>query len=212
MSDNSHAGSRASSKRWLRLGHLQLSDLLVETFSVLLGVLLALLINSYVQERQTRHKVDEAQAGVRDELLANRQRVTTMSEYYHHIDELINAAMTGTHPPAHCDDIPQWKGLLTPLFVRAAYDTATTSGVFADATFESTRRIANLYAELSRLEAFSGKVEDWMMAQMIANHAQRSDIVMCRSFLKDLEYSTQQVQKDLDAYLGTTTPGLNTHP
>jgi hypothetical protein len=50
---------------WLRIGHLELSDLLVETFSVLLGVLLALLINAWVQKRQTQDKVDEAMTSIR---------------------------------------------------------------------------------------------------------------------------------------------------
>src|ERR1700757_4259416 len=136
-----------SSKRWLRLGHLSLSDLLVETFSVLLGVLLALLINNQVQERQTRHKVTEAQASIRAELQADRKRLVTLADYYHDINGRLDAADKAQHPYANCDDVPGWHGLITPLLVRAAYDTAAGSGVFADMKFDETSRIAGVYAE-----------------------------------------------------------------
>ena len=191
-------------QRWLRLGHLDLSDLLVETFSVLLGVLLALLINAWVQARQTGHKVAEAQASIHGELLADRKRLATMSDYYHQINQQLDAAMKTPHPPAHCDDLPEWKGLITPLLVRAAYDTAANSGVFAEMKFEDTSRIAGLYAELARYEAFSYKVEDWMMGQNLAGRGQGFDASMCHAFLGDLERSAQRVEGDLDAYFGAS--------
>jgi hypothetical protein len=190
-----------SPRRWLRLGHLSLSDLLVETFSVLLGVLLALLINNVVQARQTRHKVTEAQASIRAELEADRKRMSTMAGYYHGINAQLDAAEAAQHPLPACDDLPDWHGLLTPLLVRASYDTAAGSGVFADMPFEQTSRIAGLYAELARYEAFSYKVEDWMMSQLLASHAQRLDGRLCHGFLNDLERSAQRVRQDLDAYL-----------
>ena len=190
-----------SRRRWLSLGQLELSDLLVETFSVLLGVLLALAINAWVQARQTQRKLAEAQSSIREELLADRGRIVLSAGYYHHLNEAIDVAMKAPHPPQYCDDLPQWGGLITPLFVRAAYDTAASSGIFAEMNFEATRRIASLYAELNRYEAFSGKVEDWI-GQSIAVHGHGFDLVMCRGFSRDLEASALTVQKGLDAYLG----------
>lgn len=189
--------------RWLRLGHLSLSDLLVETFSVLLGVLLALLINNQVQARQTAHKVAEAQASIRAELLADRQRLVTIAGYYHGINQQLDAAAKAGHPVAHCDDLAEWKGLITPLLVRASYDTAAGSGVFADMKFEDTSRIAGLYAELTRYEAFAYKVEDWMVGQSLSSHL-RFEGAACHGFLNDLEHSAVRVREDLDAWLAAT--------
>lgn len=190
-------------RRWLRLGHLDLSDLLVETFSVLLGVLLALAINACVQARQTRHKVAEAQASIHAELQADRKRLVTMADYYHQINGQLDAAAKAQHPLANCDELPDWHGLITPLLVRASYDTAAGSGVFADMNFEETSRIAGLYAELARYEAFAYKVEDWMMQQSIASRSQHFEAQACRGFLNDLEHSAARVRDDVDAYLAT---------
>lgn len=188
-------------QRWLRLGHLSLSDLLVETFSVLLGVLLALLINNWVQARQTRHKVAEAQASIHAELKADRERLDTMANYYQRINLQFDAADKAGHPIAHCDDLPDWKGLLTPLLVRASYDTAAGSGVFADMPFEQTSRIAGLYAELARYETFAYKVEDWIVGQSLSSHSLHLDGGVCHGFLTDLEHSAERVRGDLDSYL-----------
>jgi len=191
-----------SSRRWLRLGHLSLSDLLVETFSVLLGVLLALLINNVVQARQTRHKVEEAQASIRAELEGDRKRLAVMNDYYHLINSKLEAAEKAQQPLAQCDDLAEWKGLITPLLLRASYDTAASSGVFADMPFAQTSRIAGLYAELARYEAFAYKVEDWMVSQSLASHGEGFEARGCRGFLSDLEHSALTVRQDLDAYLG----------
>lgn len=195
-----------SGPRWLRLGHLSVSDLLVETFSVLLGVLLALLINNHVQARQTAHKVAEAQSSIRAELLADRERLVSMASYYHGINQQLDAADKAGHPVAHCDDLPDWKGLITPLLVRAAYDTAAGSGVFADMPFERTSRIAGLYAELARYEAFAYKVEDWMVQRSMATSL-HLDGAACHGFLNDLEHSAVRVRDDLDAWLAATPAG-----
>ena len=197
-------------RRWLRLGHLELSDLLVETFSVLLGVLLALAINAWVQSRQTQHRLDEARSSIREELLADRERVLASASYYHRINQAIDSASKAEHPPLHCDDLPQWTGLITPLFVRAAYDTAGNSGIFAEMKFEDVRRIARLYAELARYEAFSGKLEDWM-GQSIALNGHNFSLATCAGFSHDLENSALRVQKDFDDYLGPV-PGAQSPP
>jgi hypothetical protein len=189
-------------RRWLRLGHLELSDLLVETFSVLLGVLLALAINAWVQARQTQHKLAEAQASIREELIADRERVVISANYYHHLNEAIDAALKTAQPPQFCDKLPEWHGLITPLFVRAAYDTAASSGIFVEMNFEATRRIASLYAELSRYETFYGKVEDWLGQSAAVNNGAGFNLSLCHGFSVDLEHSALKVQEDLDAYLG----------
>jgi hypothetical protein len=192
-----------SPSRWLRLGHLSLSDLLVETFSVLLGVLLALLINNVVQARQTRHKVAEAQSSIRAELEGDRKRLTVMNEYYHLINGKLDQAQKAQHPLAHCDDLPEWKGLITPLLLHASYDSAASSGVFADMPFGQTSRIAGLYAELARYETFAFKVEDWMVSRSLASRGEGFEARGCHGFLSDLEHSALTVRQDLDAYLGS---------
>lgn len=192
--------------RWLRLGHLELSDLLVETFSVLLGVLLALAINAWVQARQTQHKLAEAQASIREELIADRKRIVISANYYHHLNEAIEAALKTSPPPQFCDKLPEWHGLITPLFVRAAYDTAASGGIFAEMDFEATRRIASLYAELNRYEAFSGKVEDWMGQNTAVNNGAGFNLTLCHGFSTDLEHSALKVQDDLDAWLTSFAP------
>ena len=187
---------------WLRIGHLELSDLLVETFSVLLGVLLALLINAWVQKRQTQDKVDEAMAGIRQELRVNQQTLDARGAYYQDLIEHADAALKAPNPPAYCDELPQWHGIYSPTesqLLRAAYDTATASGVFADMDFETIRRIANLYAQLGRYETYYAKTVDWMMEQRLSTHADGFEIQMCSGMLRDLERGGQRLSQDLSA-------------
>ena len=189
---------------WLRIGHLDLSDLLVETFSVLLGVLLALLINAWVQKRQTQDKVDEAMASIRQELRSDRETLESRRSYHQSLIEGIDTALKSPHPPIYCQDVDGWHGFYSPVetpLLRAAYDTAMASGVLADMGFENTRRIATLYAGFNRYDAFYGKTLDWMIQQWIATQAQGFDIRICRGLLHDLGTSEQKVEQDLDSYL-----------
>lgn len=198
-------------RRWLRLGHLDLSDLLVETFSVLLGVLLALLINAWVQKRQTQDKVGEAMTSIRQELKANQQTLAGRSSYYHDMVRQIEAVPSTQQPQPTCDELPAWHGIYSPFesqLLRAAYDTATGSGVFADMDFESTRRIASLYAELARYETYYAKVIDWMMEQRLATHADGFELQMCRGILRDLGSAAGHVEQDLGTYLDEKQPSL----
>lgn len=191
-------------RRWLRLGHLELSDLLVETFSVLLGVLLALLINAWVQKRQTHDKVDEAMTSIRQELQANRQTLNTLSTYEGRLIEGIDKALKTPHPPAYCDEVDEWHGIYSPLesqLLHAAYDTATASGVFADMDFESLRRVAGLYARLNRYEDYYSKSVEWMMQRRLSSHAEGFEIGMCRGIVHDLAVGANRLQQDLDSYL-----------
>jgi hypothetical protein len=191
-------------RRWLRIGHLELSDLLVETFSVLLGVLLALLINAWVQKRQTQDKVGEAMASIRQELRTDRETLETLRSYHHQLIGTIDVALKSPHPPLYCNDLDGWHGIYSPFesqLLRAAYDTATASGVFSDMNFEDTRRVANLYARISSYEAFYAKALDWMIQERVATQAQGFDIQVCRGLLHDLDTSGQKLEQALDDYL-----------
>lgn len=189
---------------WLRIGHLELSDLLVETFSVLLGVLLALLINAWVQKRQTQDKVDEAMASIRQELRSDQETLESRRSYHQTLIEGIDTGLKSPHPPAYCDEVEGWHGIYSPFetqLLHAAYDTATASGVFSDMNFESTRRIASLYASINRYEAFYAKSLDWMIQERVAVQAQGFDVQVCRGLLHDLGSSEKKVEQDLDSYL-----------
>lgn len=191
-------------RRWLRLGHLELSDLLVETFSVLLGVLLALLINAWVQKRQTRDKVDEAMTSIRQELRSDRETLESLRSYHQSLIDGIDTALKSPHPPVYCDELDAWHGLYSPFekqMLHAAYDTATATGVFADMSFENTRRIAGLYAGINRYETFYAKAADWMIQERLATQASGFDIHVCRGLVHDLQASGKKLEQELDSYL-----------
>ena len=132
--------------RWLRREAIDLGDLLVQIIAVVVGILLALLINNWVTQRQQQATVDEAMRAIRAELTLNR---TDLRTYAKHMFDM-SAAMQNS--PANKSQVPRacyqwvgWNGIggLTP--IDAAYQTSIATQALANMPFEQAQLVAQVY-------------------------------------------------------------------
>ena len=132
--------------RWLRRGAIDLGDVVVQVIAVVIGILLALLINNWATKRQQQNAVDVAVRAIHAELAANRtalrknaERLNTMAMH------LRNATENRKLAPRPCYEWPQWEGTGAVNLVDAAYQTAIATQALSHMPFEQAQRIAQAY-------------------------------------------------------------------
>jgi len=132
--------------RWLRRGAIDLGDVVVQVIAVVIGILLALLINNWATKRQQQNAVDVAVRAIHAELAANRtalrknaERLNTMAMH------LRSATENRKLAPRPCYEWPQWEGTGAVNLVDAAYQTAIATQALSHMPFEQAQRIAQAY-------------------------------------------------------------------
>jgi hypothetical protein len=132
--------------RWLRRGAIDLGDVVVQIIAVVIGILLALLIDNWAADRQQQNAVDVAVRAIHAELAANRaalhknaERLTRMATRVQNATENRNLA------PRPCYEWPHWEGTGAVNLVDAAYQTAIATQALSHMPFEQAQRIAQAY-------------------------------------------------------------------
>jgi hypothetical protein len=132
--------------RWLRREAIDLGDLLVQIIAVVVGILLALLINNWVTQRQQQATVDEAMRAIRAELMLNR---ADLRSYGRHMFDMAaamqNAAANKNQPPKACYLWEGWNGIGGLAPIDAAYQTSIATQALANMPFEQAQLVAQVY-------------------------------------------------------------------
>jgi len=132
--------------RWLRRGAIDLGDVVVQVIAVVIGILLALLINNWATERQQQNAVDVAVRAIHAELVANRAGLRKNAERLNRMaTQLQNATENRNLAPRPCYEWPQWEGTGAVNLVDAAYQTAIATQALSHMPFEQAQRIAQAY-------------------------------------------------------------------
>jgi hypothetical protein len=133
--------------RWLRRGAIDLGDVVVQIFAVVIGILLALFIDNRVTERQQQNTVEEATRAIHAELAANRAALRKNAERLHGMATrlLEDAADNRNQAPRPCYEWPRWGGTGAVNLVDAAYQTAIATRALSHMPFEQAQRIAQAY-------------------------------------------------------------------
>jgi hypothetical protein len=132
--------------RWLRRGAIDLGDVVVQIFAVVIGILLALLINNWVTERQQQDAVDVAVRAIHAELTTNRAGLRKNAERLNRMATNLEGATENRNlPPRPCYQWPQWQGTGAVNLVDAAYQTAIATQALSHMPFEQAQRIAQAY-------------------------------------------------------------------
>lgn len=132
--------------RWLRRDAINLGDVVVQVFSVVVGILLALFINDRVMQRQQQQTVDEAMRAIHAELVANRAALHQSAA------QLTAMAVAMRDSPGNQNESPRWcfqwdgwNGTNTANLVDAAYQTAIATLALSHMPFTQAQRVAQAY-------------------------------------------------------------------
>lgn len=113
---------------------------------MVVGILLALLINNRVTQRQQQTNVDEAMHAIRAELAANRAalhesaaRLTAM------VVDMQHSPGDRNQPPRWCFQWGGWDGTNTANLTDAAYLTAIATQALSNMPFKQAQQIAQVY-------------------------------------------------------------------
>ena len=132
--------------RWLRRGAIDLGDVVVQIIAVVIGILLALLINNWATDRQQQNAVDVAVRAIHAELAANRAALRKNAERLNRMAAQLRSATENRNlAPRPCYEWPQWEGTGAVNLVDAAYQTAIATQALSHMPFEQAQRIARAY-------------------------------------------------------------------
>lgn len=133
--------------RWLRRGAIDLGDVAVQIFAVVIGILLALFIDNRVTEHQQQNTVEEATRAIHAELAANRAALRKNAEWLHRMATHLESATAENRnlAPRPCYEWPQWEGTGAVNLVDAAYQTAIATQALSHMPFGQAQRIAQAY-------------------------------------------------------------------
>jgi len=114
------------SRRWFHRESISLAEIAVQTFSVVLGVLLALAIGEWSRDHEEHKQVEAALHALRAEMEASRAEIAHGLKHIAETDaEMAEKAKTDATPtPRLCSETPGWHGIAYPLLLDSAYQTA----------------------------------------------------------------------------------------
>ena len=133
-------------RRWLRREAIDLGDMVVQIIAVVVGILLALFINNWANQRQQRAVVSEAMHAIRAELSANRvalrKHATLMFNMAARMQE---SPENRNQSPRPCYQWDQWRGIGDLNLTDAAYQTSISTQALANMPFTQAQQVARVY-------------------------------------------------------------------
>lgn len=132
--------------RWLKREAIDLGDVVVQVFSVVVGILLALAINDWVTQRQQQANVKEAMRAIRAELSANRVQLRSHAKHMFDMARAMqDSSANRNQPPRPCFLWDQWSGIGGLNLTDAAYQTAIATQALANMPFGQAQLVAQVY-------------------------------------------------------------------
>lgn len=179
---------------WLRREGIDLGDAIVQFFSVLLGVLLALLISQWTNHRQQEAKaraalqqqqaaVKEAMQAIHVELAGNRTSLHgSVAQLYAAARRMYAARGKRDQPPRPCylwDGFGVGRGIFVNL-TSAAYQTAIATQAMAQMPFQQAHGVAEVYGAQQVFATGTSMIRNKILA------GNPSKLEMCIGWLESL--------------------------
>lgn len=153
-----HAGGSSRLRR-------QLERLAVETFSVVLGIILALAANAWHDRRAHDAQAIEALESIRGEVAANRASLREALPYHRAMLDSLVALIARTHGPRVPGGqraIANWSGIHPPRLLEDAWQTARSTDALQYLPYDVVLAASRTYAVQQRIaevnRAFFGAV------------------------------------------------------
>ena len=188
-SDPEPAGPVPARRSLFRRESVSIAELGVQTFAVVLGILLALAIDDWRKERETRESTAAAMNAVRAELEANREQAGETHERLHAlVAALADDEKAGADTQKPCNEYKDWDGIGVPLLLDAAYETTIATQVFAHTDFGRAQSIAEAYGLQHIYLDERNRVVDLLL------RAQPLPIGFCRGVVDELAHLNDKTE------------------
>ncbi|HEX3865972.1 MAG TPA: hypothetical protein VHV78_04435 [Gemmatimonadaceae bacterium] len=135
--------------------HIRVEQLVVETFSVVLGILLALAANTWHDSRAHAAQARDALVGIRAEVAANRVTLDAKLGYHVVMHDSLDALVARTHgqePPGGLLAIKGWNGISPPRLVDNAWQAAAATGAMQHIPAAMVLQLAKTYSLQRRVD------------------------------------------------------------
>ncbi len=131
---------------WFKREAIDLGDVAVQVFAVVVGILLALFINDWVMQRQQQANVDEAMHAIGAELAHNR---VVLRDYARHMYRMAAAMQDSprnrNQPPRVCYLWNEWDGIGGLIPLDSAYRTSIATQALANMPFKQAQVVSQIY-------------------------------------------------------------------
>lgn len=193
---------RRSRRRWFRAGRINLADVAVATFSVVLGVLIALAIDDWSKTHERDTRLMQARTALREEMQANRAELLELLAYYDAFGKAAAAAPPSATERNACQHVDGWHGFRVLVELRGAYDTALATGLFAQMDFAESRQLSTIYSRQAAAVAFMQRNLDWY----VEIWSREGVGLRCDRVFNDVRSAASSLLKYYDAYLDKASP------
>ena len=161
------ASPAAARRRWFHRESISLAEIAIQTFSVVLGVLLALAIGEWSRDREERKQVEAALKAMRAEIEANRAEVAGGLKHIAETDAAM-AEKEKADPsagPRPCNQTPGFSGIAYPLLLDSAYQTAIATQTLAHMDFNQAQQVAHVYAKQREFQKYADFTESYLLPE-----------------------------------------------
>ncbi|HEX5122049.1 MAG TPA: hypothetical protein VFV97_02295 [Rhodanobacteraceae bacterium] len=195
------ASAAAPRRSMFRREAISVAELGVQTFAVVLGILLALAIDGWRKDRETHESVAAAMSAVRAELQANDREITQTDERLHKlVDALKVDEKTAATAPKPCNEYDNWNGIGVPVLLDAAWQTTIATQVFAHTDFARAEKIAEAYGRQQLYIDQRARVVDLLL------RAEPLPVGFCRGVVEELAALNDNAEVAYASAIAVATP------
>lgn len=184
---------------WFRRETISLADIAVQILSVVVGILLALIINGWNTAREQRAAVDEAMHAIRAELAANRIVLRNHARQMFDMATRMRESPTNRNqPPRPCFEWDQWHGIGGLNLIDAAYQTSIATLAMAHMPFQQAQVVAQTYG----WQSYNQKGVE-LDATMLLEHAQ--PLALCADWVEEIGQNDLRLDAHYAGLIGPDT-------
>lgn len=191
--------------RWFKREAIDLGDVVVQIFSVVIGILLALLINDWVTQRQQQDAVNEAMRAIRAELAANRIELLRHAKLMFDMAKAMQDSPANRNlPPTPCYEYQEWRGIGGLNLVDAAYQASITTQALANMPFAQAQQVSRIYG----WQHYIQKGFDFQVGLLMQTHP----LSFCVGMIEEVGRSDLGLDKLYDPLIGPDRAKLPVPP
>lgn len=134
--------------------HFSWKILIIESFVIMMSVVLGFYLTGWRQEVAQEKKLDKALESIYSEIQYNQSQVEDLLPYYQTLRDTLDylREKKGEGASLSLIEIPGFHGFKIPLLQNSAFETAQANGVFSSVDYDLTRKIFEIYNGQQRYE------------------------------------------------------------
>ena len=183
----------------------------VETFSVVLGVLLALAVNAWREDGVHHVQVDVALQTIRREIAANRELLTERLPYHQSMRDSLRALVgrtRGQTTPGGLQVIKTWQGVQPTRLVDDAWHTAGATGLLQYMPYPLVLELSQTYSTQNRLQDVNRGLATVVYSPSFAANGVAA-LASVDSYLADIAETETQLVSQYDSSLRAVSGALD---